>query len=330
MLLGACAATAGLNKLNVVALDARGQPVTDLGKADFQVLEDGKPQDIAFFRFTGAAALHPTVVLIDLLNERILSDSVVGREVIDALQNREMSENLYLYFLNSHGELYPIHALPRPDTELTPAAEPWTRNIAPMVQAAIKQLYGIKPVDDRDIKVRYDLSVRALQELGGQLTEISGRKNLVWVTHGVPLYGFSLSSGASLDFTNPLRWFCEELAQAQIVVYTVQQSQSGAAAAMGSNSTQTLEEITSITGGRAYLSDRAGAAIQQAGTDSRANYQIAYYSESLNPDGKHHKIRVTCQRKDVRLRRNVSSTRCRHWSRRAVSITAFYTRGNCR
>jgi len=129
--------------------------------------------------------------------------------------------------------------------------------------------------------------------------EMSGRKNLVWVTHGVPIAGYSIEAQMVLDFTNPLRGFCERLAQAQIVVYTVAQSLSGVS--IGTPSIQTLQQFSEITGGREYGSDRAGDAIQQAITDSRANYEIAYYSAAPNPDGKHHKVRVVCERKDVRL-----------------------------
>ena len=49
---------ARLNKLNVVAFDAQGQPVTGLHSADFQLLEEGKRQGIAFFRFTGGHAIE--------------------------------------------------------------------------------------------------------------------------------------------------------------------------------------------------------------------------------------------------------------------------------
>jgi hypothetical protein len=139
---------AKLVKLNVVALDAQGQPATGLHNTDFQLQEDGKPRDIAFFRFTGGQPLpakpepgeysnragatsHATVVLIDLLNDRLMSDSTIGREITDALKNLESSEGLYLYFLTPRGDLYPVHPLPKFDTAMTPDAEPWTRNIAP-------------------------------------------------------------------------------------------------------------------------------------------------------------------------------------------------------
>lgn len=234
-----------LNKLNVVALDAQGQPVTGLTSSDFQLSEDGKRQDIVFCRFTGdrapharldtreysnraAAAWHTTVILIDLLSERILTESIIGRDVADSLKDLESSDGLYLYLLTARGELYPIHPLPKPDTEPAPAKEPWTRNVAPMLQTALNELVHLKPVDDRDIKVRFDWSTRALRDLRSQVGQLSGRKNLVWVTRGIPIVGFSASTQSGLDFTVPLHWFGEEFEQAQIVVYTVDQSVSGA------------------------------------------------------------------------------------------------------
>jgi len=149
--------------------------------------------------------------------------------------------------LTSHGDLYPLHPLPKPDTEVTPIFEPWTRNIAPMIDSALKNLAGFKPVDDRDIEIRFQLTMKALRELGEQMREVTGRKNLVWVTHGVPLNGISFPTGLRMDFTNPLRQICQELEQTQIVVYPVEQSLSGAAAEVGTESRRTLEGFASLT-----------------------------------------------------------------------------------
>jgi VWFA-related protein len=315
-----CAASdaphARLRKVNVVALDAKGQPLTGLRSADFQLFEDGKRQDIAFFRFTGdriskpkpgpheysndaAAARYPTVILIDLLTDRMLSDSIISKETADSLKNLESSDGLYLYLLTATGTLYPIHALPKPDTGIAPENEPWTRNAKPLLDAALKDLVGIKPIDDRDIKFRFDLTVKMLRDLGSQMAEAAGRKNLVWVTRGIPIVGYSISTQSGIDFSRPLEWLCEQLAQAQIVVHTVEQS--GGGAAVGTPSSQFLEQFGDLTGGREYSSDRVGDAIRQAGTDSRANYEIAYYSAATNADAKYHKIRVTCAHKEARL-----------------------------
>jgi len=69
----------------------------------------------------------------------MMSDSIMGREVTEALKNLELSEGLYLYMPTTRGELYPIHPLPKLDTEAKPEAAPWTQNVTPLLQAALKK-----------------------------------------------------------------------------------------------------------------------------------------------------------------------------------------------
>jgi VWFA-related protein len=290
-----------LNRLNVAAVDSQGQPVRGLQSSDFQILLDGKPQPIAFFRFTGGAPVRATVILLDLLSDRMMTGSTMVEEITRALKNLESSEGLYVYILTASGALYPVHALPKPDTEVTPEGEPWTRNIGSLLQTAFKTVFGFKPIDERDVVVRYQMTINALRELGGQMKLVSGRKSLVWVTHGVPLVGPSISEQGLVDFTKPLRLFCEELERAQIVVYPVVESSRGAGGAVGTQGEQSLEEFSNITGGRLYRSGGVGDALRQATQDAHANYQLGYYSEPVKPDGKHHKLRVVCTRKDVRV-----------------------------
>jgi len=306
-----------LKKLNVAAVDASGQAVPDLRASDFQVLEDGKAKSIAFFRFTGGkampAALGPgqvsnrtgipsqaTVILIDLLSDRFLSGGIMGKEIGDTLQKLETSDDVYLYFLTSRGDVFPVRGLPEPGSEEVAAAEPWTRNAGSMVDLAVKQLVGLKPVDDRDIEIRFKETANALDSLGRQMWQIPGRKNVVWVTHGVRLIGRSLS-GQLLDFTNPVRRLGENFEQEQIAVYTVQQSAHGAGEDLVTEGGQTLDLFASLAGGRMYRTDDASAAIKDARTDSKGNYRIGYETEALNGNGKHHKIKVICTRKGVRL-----------------------------
>jgi hypothetical protein len=66
-------------------------------------------------------------------------------------------------------------------------------------------------------------------------------------------------------------------------------------------SRDTLEEISSLTGGRWYPSDATGLAITQAVTDARATYQIGFYPPAKNWDGKSHKLRVSSVRKGVQV-----------------------------
>src|SRR5687768_9375354 len=44
-----------LVEFTIVATDDRGQPVTDLKSNEIAIVQNGKPQPVAFFRFEGSA-----------------------------------------------------------------------------------------------------------------------------------------------------------------------------------------------------------------------------------------------------------------------------------
>jgi VWFA-related protein len=304
-----------LIKLNVAMVDTRGEQVTDLTSADIQVFEDGKPKSILFSRFTGRksaqVALAPreysnrsdlprptVVILLDMLNGRVLTDAADRDEIVDALKKTELGDNIYLYLLTPRGELFPVHPLPLPNTEIKPQAEPWTLQIASILDQAMKPFVSFRPVDEYDLKERFQQTLKALIDLGSRMTEVEGRKNLVWVTEGFPMFGYSISLRTRVDFTTPLREFYQRLALAQIVVYPSEQSRAGSGAFPGSLSLRSLQEAADLTGGR--LLTRVGDSIARALTDSLASYEIVYSTSAEKSDGKRHKIQVSTTRKDVR------------------------------
>jgi VWFA-related protein len=119
--------------LNVIAVDAHGDPVTDLTSGDFQIADEGKPQKISFFRHRDekpepASSLkpnqfsnrvrggptHATVILYDLLNETAGERGKALSELIRFLQPLDAANDLYLYLLTTDGLLYPVHGLSDP------------------------------------------------------------------------------------------------------------------------------------------------------------------------------------------------------------------------
>lgn len=116
----------------------------------------------------------------------------------------------------------------------------------------------------------------ALDALGGEMQQVFGRKNLVWITHGAPLMYISVVTDQPVDATRPLRLLAEKLEIAQIVVYPVQQSMQGAGQDVGSSGRQTLDLFAGLTGGRVFPSDSVNQALPQARLDARGNYQLAY------------------------------------------------------
>src|ERR1700722_15050291 len=120
--------TPSLKKLNVVATDKNGQPVTNLQTADLQVFEDGKAKETAYFRFTGRADTQPTVILMDFLSDRTMSDSVIGRPIGDTRNKLEPSGDVSLYVLTNKGAVFRIRALPGDGEDTASADGAWSQH----------------------------------------------------------------------------------------------------------------------------------------------------------------------------------------------------------
>lgn len=320
--------------MNVVALDNHEQPINDLTVDDFQVTDNGKPQKIVFFRHRDgtprpAPKLGPneisnrgdgsvpyaTVILFDLMNEGFASRGVAASQIIKALENLDKADYLYLYILTIEGRLYGVHTLPT--GEEPPAATQWTKQIKTLLDQALKNVLRNRPVEV-DVAIRTQQTFAALDALGVELSRVPGRKNLVWITDGVPIgLGPNRSdTGDFVDFTPQLRQLSQALERSGVAIYPVRQvmlgssdgigATSGGAGATGGAGTgmqsiATLDEFANVTGGRPNTGKDIGQALRQALNDVRVSYQLGYYEPERNWDGKFHKVRVTCKRKGVKI-----------------------------
>jgi VWFA-related protein len=226
--------------LNVVALDIHGQPVVDLTREEFRVTDSGKPQTIAFFRHRDEQlgpppALGPnefsnrsranvpraTLILFDLLNERFGTRGYTATQLIHDLGALESADYVYLYCLTLDGRLFPVHGLPGPEDQPAPAGGvPWTRQIKPLLDSAIRAVTQVRPVDDFDPTYRVQLTYAALDAAALQLSMVPGHKSIVWLTDGVPIeLGPNRSdTGDFVDFTPLLRQMSEEFDRAGVSI----------------------------------------------------------------------------------------------------------------
>jgi VWFA-related protein len=303
----------------VVAVDDRGQPVNDLKSGDFQVTDAGKRREIAFFRHndeklrqtqalgpnefsnrSGVPAPHITLVLLDLLNENFATRGVSANQLSHDLERLESADGLYLYLLTVDGRTFAVHGLTSPEGETRETNDvPWTRGVKPLLDGAMRDVLRIKPVDiSADVNVRVRVTLNALDAVAQQLSMFPGRKNVVWVTDGVPLElgPHRSDTGQYVDFTPQLRQLAEVFDRYETAIYPVQQNMLGKI-----ESRATLEEIAGLTGGRPSGGKDIAAAVRQAVTDVRTSYQLGYYADPGNWDGKFHKLRITCTRKGVRI-----------------------------
>ena len=312
--------------LNVVAVDDHGQPVADLTRDELRVSDSGKAQTIAYFHHRDASArllpaLGPnevsnrgkknipraTVILFDLLNQDFATRGTSANQLIHDLESLETADYLYLYLLTLDGRLYPVRGLPTEQAEADgPGGEPWTRHVKPMLNEALRATAQVRR-PDIDIAVREPITYTALERMADELSIVPGRKNLVWVTDGVPieLGPYRSDIGDFVDFTTLLRRMSEAFERTGTAIYPVRQVMLGSPdnvnGGSGLGSIDTLSQFAQMTGGRPDAGKDIGAAVRQAINDARTSYQIGYYPPPKNWDDKFHKLRVTCTRKGVRI-----------------------------
>jgi VWFA-related protein len=294
--------SAPLVNLNITAVDNSGQPVAGLRAEDFQVLDNGKPRKIVWFRAMQRKrprAAPATFILLDLFNSDFAARGLSATEITRALEKLESSDNVYLYLLTSQAKIFAIHSV------LLPGAQedddgPWTRRIKPMLDNALRQVNALKLQDDRFEYLRIEPTWKALTELVAQMAEVPGPKSFLWITQGIENGYYDQGRQFVLN-TAPLREFAANLTTLETAAFAVQQRPGGSLPPQNEGSPgDTLEQLSTLTGGHVYPTDTTEQAIRQAtGNALRMNYRIAFAPDRL--DGKYHKIRVTTARKDIKI-----------------------------
>jgi VWFA-related protein len=184
-------------RLSAVALDAGGQPVTDLTADDFKIVDQNKAQTIFFFHEprnhpavkleslefsnrTSAVTPHVTVILFDLMNQNRPDRLDTWHALNKSLPQLASGDSVYFYLLNLEGELVPLHALgPRSADDAT-----WPHDVAPVLDQAMKAANHGRPVhigqEDQAKKTYHQLEV-----LATQMALFPGRRDIVWITAGM-------------------------------------------------------------------------------------------------------------------------------------------------
>src|SRR5581483_5178283 len=282
ILAGTCAYSQGLVRLDAIATTSKGEPVTDLKIDELRVREDGKLRPIVFLRrpvpaaaaemlapgeYANRAQPAPTLILLDRWNERLLTAASAVGDLASTVQHMESMSNVYIYILNNHGELVPVRPVPNPESDMRPVFEATPAQVAADLDAAVKKMQGFRDVDSVDPIYRANLTFQAMELIGQRLASFSGRKNLVWVTHGFPI-SVRLPGQDWQDLTPAVRNYCELAAQSEIAIYAVDQSGAGSGADVSSVSRETLEKFAQYTGGRWYPSGNTTAAVAEAQSDA--------------------------------------------------------------
>lgn len=151
-----------LVQLNVIVQDKEGQPVADLAREDFTVLDEGKPQKVALFSVESARPLprpsQPlppntytnrferrgevqtsiTVILLDGLNTRFHDQGYAKKQIVKFLEQTHPEDHIALYLLAS--ELRILH-------DFTTDAGPLLRALARYKGIVSPELAASEPIE---------------------------------------------------------------------------------------------------------------------------------------------------------------------------------------
>ena len=320
-------------RVDVNVTDSRGNTVTDLAKEEFEIVEDGRPQTIDFFRqiridAAVSDATRPRQVLTRDSEEReasrddvrvfaiMLADyqvcaqrSRLVREALSSFINQLGSNDLVavmnpltsvrdLVFTYDHDSiLQTIQRFEGRRGEYTP------RN--PIEQEHINQMGSPEPI--RTAVVRDGL--RALAVRLGSMRE--GRKAIIFVSEGFPA-GWSMDPRQLQEITREANRYNTSIYPLDPRGLVAGDTDVAATVRPGCGQVQptrlrltqdTLRELADETDGRAIVNRNALAeGLAQILRDSSLYYLLGYSSTASQADGKFHPIRVRVKRPKLEVR----------------------------
>ncbi len=208
-------------EISVVARDKKGQPVADLTRDDFTLLDGGQPQEIRYFHFEkeephaemaalpagvvsnrvlaagdGRSVALPnalTVILLDGLNSRFADRSLARDGLRKFLSTLTNNDRVAIYTLTT--ELRVLHDFAADLAPLQEALAPHKRkDVPPSAEAAAQGAAidrflseSMSPTIVNFPQLRTPTTMQALRAIAAQLAGIPGRKTLVWLSDGFPL-----------------------------------------------------------------------------------------------------------------------------------------------
>jgi Ca-activated chloride channel homolog len=258
--------------VNVV--DKTGAPVGGLGQDDFEVLEDGKPQKVAFFERQSSTPLS-IVLAIDA------SESVLRDEALE--------KNAAKHFVN---------ALLRDQDELDLMDFSDTvREIVPFTNQKKRIETGLNNLQHGDATALYDAIYLASDRLAQTKNDTGRRRVLVVITDGEDTakqsrYGQAL----------------EQAQRAGAMIYSIIIVPVWSDAGRNTGGEHALIQMSNDTGGKYYYVETKNdlePAFAKLSDDLRTQYVLGYYAPERKEDGGFRSIRVRMKDPTVREKYDV-------------------------
>jgi VWFA-related protein len=324
-----------------VLVKAKDIPVSGLTRDDFELFDNGKPQQISVFSVRDMAATNPpkqhlpegvfsnrptyrgpepvtaTVILFDSLNTAVADQGYVRLQALKYLAKTSRNEVIALYQMDTTVKVL----LPFTDDrdKIRQAVERFN-----MVQSQALQdgedglLAGLNDNSAQaarlfNLQRRIDITTAVFNGLAQHLKGLPGRKKLVWITEGVmpTVTQQTTRNGVTMNdyynFSEKLYAPAKTLNDANIAVYAV--NPAGPKLDYADPNLTSMLYFAQKTGGKAvYGGNDVAGDIEAAITDTDLTYTLGFYS--TEETSKAHNLQVKVKRSgvDVRYRANYSTT----------------------
>lgn len=244
--------------------DRRGALSTDLSQQDFQVFEDGRPQQIRYFTRDTNAPLS-VALLVDLSGSvrRFVEDEKGAVATFFEQVLRPYDQALLIGFSSTIVQWQDF------------------TSSTPLLSEALRRLRSIpfKGLPPLGMPMPSTLLYEAVQKVAdGKLKPLSGRKVMVVISDG-------LDNGSPVHLDSAI----EAVQSANTIVY-------GICFESGFSGCTFLQDMSGPTGGRTFRVKKLPIEkiFQIIEDETRSQYAIGYVSTNRNHDGTYRKLQVRC------------------------------------
>ena len=320
-------ATTRLVVLDIVAVDEKGQPVSDLKADEFTVLEDGKPQMARDFSFHHPAAVSAparqlapgvisnapqfsassclNVILLDAINTDFSSHAYAQDMLVKYLDSGPAIQPTAVFALE--GKLTMLHDF----TTDTKVLRDLVAHFQFQGPEHLPDVYtAASPFQSRgSFKAgphAREITARSMLFLARSLGGYPGRKNLIWLSEGFPINLYpEFTAGDQVmtieDYSPLAELIADELMNAQVALYPI--DAAGVAINDRFSARTAMVSMAERTGGKTFYNrNDIDLGIRTSIDDGSAYYTLDYYPQNRVWDAKFRRIEVKVSRPGIRLR----------------------------
>jgi VWFA-related protein len=283
---------------DVTVTDAKGNPVHGLPESAFRIFDNNKPQPIASFEEHAGLPAATTLQAAGsggYSNDYLLHLPPVLNVVLIDIANLDMADQMYLNyeltkFLNEQpeGQLLAVYLRASSGCFLV---QNFTSDRKLLLAAVHKAIPRFPPQGHQ-----YLSDFDTLRQMAISLSQLPGRKNVLWFSGGSTL--FMLPDARSLQNDGDWRELYDELDQERIAFYPI--DARGLMVIFKPMATHivweqhlAMNDVAQATGGQAFYNNNGLKEVTEHYLNTDVSfYTLTYSPQNLRFDNKWHKIRV--------------------------------------